>query len=936
MSTRLVLLSLSLFAARSAQAASITEDFNGADPYVVWAQNGAYVINEKRIVDAGGGEKALLIDVTLQTATYLYFTAPLPTSDKIPLVDLHVDGDVKVETVTGKGSVTLGATYALPSIYGGMALPVDPRLSTATAWTHQSGAWTQDSVRWNFLRSYLPQAQSSEVPIYVHKGVVIYITADPGTRFRFLVDRLSISGDNPTVASYSAATDPLFAAYRIRISSEIAAVVDEIRRFQLPTPHDPNAETYLASVQAEAQAILAAASSRGVPSITEHKRLHAIKDSLPSLLIPVAPGAYSVYILDDPFGGQKVIPTHYPVPGVAGNVLKLRAAPGEIESGSFVIKSAGQSLSNIALTVTPPAGWSGPDALSAKWVKSWFQSGEFSIGVGPAFYTPELLVNDLELVHVDTATKKNYLRASVGGVSGYYDITLTTGSGLPTGAVVMDAPVLTAASIPAQWNQQVWVTVRVPADAAAGRHQGRVDIDVPGLERTSITVDVEVLPFALAPSLVEHGIYYAGTVVSNSGVVDNMYLYSKSEKQVLLELQDLKAHGVLYPSTYQGLNPTNNYAATRRALALMKQAGLPTDKIRTLGTTTNEFAVPLDPATLQAKLTSLTNNVKTWQSIAAQEGFGTVYVYGRDEASGPGLSSQRAAWQRIRDLGAKVFVACYQDAFALMGDVLDFPILAGAAFSKTAVDAWHAQGASIGMYANPQVGVEEPLTYRKNYGLALFTQGYDAAYDFAYHWYFGKGYGSVWNDFDHAQYSEHNFVYPTSDGLVGTIQWEGYREGVNDTRYLATLLARDRRETQDSLRAWVKSRLDAGTSLESIRSAVIARIMAAPGDPAPPVLSSVQVVTIDSTTVSVRWDSDKDCDSRVEFSSAPAAGVGVARDSRWLRSHALRLGALQAGADYSFRVFSKDLLGRETGSQPLVFNTGASVPANPKQLRSLP
>jgi len=32
------------------------------------------------------------------------------------------------------------------------------------------------------------------------------------------------------------------------------------------------------------------------------------------------------------------------------------------------------------------------------------------------------------------------------------------------------------------------------------------------------------------------------------------------------------------------------------------------------------------------------------------------------------------------------------------------------------------------------------------------------------------------------------FVYPAADGVIDTIQWEGFREGVDDVRYLSTLL----------------------------------------------------------------------------------------------------------------------------------------------------
>jgi len=31
-------------------------------------------------------------------------------------------------------------------------------------------------------------------------------------------------------------------------------------------------------------------------------------------------------------------------------------------------------------------------------------------------------------------------------------------------------------------------------------------------------------------------------------------------------------------------------------------------------------------------------------------------------------------------------------------------------------------------------------------------------------------------------------AYPTENGVVGTVQWEGFREGVDDVRYLSTLL----------------------------------------------------------------------------------------------------------------------------------------------------
>ena len=96
---------------------------------------------------------------------------------------------------------------------------------------------------------------------------------------------------------------------------------------------------------------------------------------------------------------------------------------------------------------------------------------------------------------------------------------------------------------------------------------------------------------------------------------------------------------------------------------------------------------------------------------------------------------------------------------------------------------WHSVGSEIFSYSNPQVGVEEPLLYRYNYGLARWKADYDGAMTFAYQW----AYGHIWNDFDSEKFRDHCFSYPTINGVVGTIQWEGFREGVDDVRYITTL-----------------------------------------------------------------------------------------------------------------------------------------------------
>ena len=87
------------------------------------------------------------------------------------------------------------------------------------------------------------------------------------------------------------------------------------------------------------------------------------------------------------------------------------------------------------------------------------------------------------------------------------------------------------------------------------------------------------------------------------------------------------------------------------------------------------------------------------------------------------------------------------------------------------------------MLWQPNGGVENPEVNRRNFGLLLWQNNYDGAANYAYQ----HSFGNIWNDFDDVLYREHNFTYPTVDGVVDTIAWEGYREGVDDVRYMTKL-----------------------------------------------------------------------------------------------------------------------------------------------------
>ena len=106
--------------------------------------------------------------------------------------------------------------------------------------------------------------------------------------------------------------------------------------------------------------------------------------------------------------------------------------------------------------------------------------------------------------------------------------------------------------------------------------------------------------------------------------------------------------------------------------------------------------------------------------------------------------------------------------------------------NQAQVRAYHSMGHKVMSYANPQGGREMPEKYRRNYGLELWRRGLDGACTYAYQHSLGHG----WDDFDGGPgwpLRDHNMAYPTVSGVIPTLQWEGYREGYDDLRYMATL-----------------------------------------------------------------------------------------------------------------------------------------------------
>ncbi len=466
---------------------------------------------------------------------------------------------------------------------------------------------------------------------------------------------------------------------------------------------------------------------------------------------------------------EQVLPTPRP-PEAVSDEMTIQACRGEYEPASFVVYALEEAL-DLECTVgdlTGEAGTIPAAAVDLRSVKCWYQSGppgRFPLNKGMHLLTPELLLKDDTLVGVDEEARGNYVRLSFPNGSRRW-LWISSPEPLPEerdtsveAMPIRDAETLQPIPIAAETAKRVWVTVHVPAEAASGEYVGEILLSSAGRELGRMRLRLTVLPFDLEPNCLESSIYFHWGIdldLEGQGTVAHS---RRSLAQYKAELRNLLQHGVDNPT----VGVRYDTGLLRTVLEARREVGMRNDHL---------YYLVAGTGTPSAKIREIIE-------IGKEFGFEDVYFYGRDEAQEDALTAQREEWQRVHQAGGRVFVAGSQGQnFPLVGDLQDLLVCYGDP-SKEEAARWHGNGHKIFSYANPQSGSEVPETYRRNFGLLLAANDYDGSMTYIY--YHG------WNDFSGKTYRQHNFIYPTADGCIDTIQWEGYREGQDDLRYLATL-----------------------------------------------------------------------------------------------------------------------------------------------------
>jgi len=560
---------------------------------------------------------------------------------------------------------------------------------------------------------------------------------------------------------------------------------------------------------------------------------------LVGLLSTVCFGAdYTVHVVDPPITDYLIL-ADGPLPPICqeAQTLRLSACQGEYEPASFVVSTT-ERLENVRIGVgrlSGPGGEWPRDALDIRVVKEYYRSTS-TVGNAPV---PTLLVHDDSFLAIepdptaeDPDRKKNVVRGEL-----------------------RDAPTLRPVTI--EKRKQFWITVHVPRNAEPGTYRTTVRI-VPGnSKRAELELAVKVYPFALLPPMLEYSIYYPVLLLLPGEEPQEAHpLFRQlTTEQYRRELENMLAHGLSNPTIYWA----STFSRLEEILRIREAVGMRTKALYLLGAPlpVGWYYRPLTPEERQ----ETHENVRQLNAWARQRGYEQVFWYAPDEQWGEKLSAEHDSMLAVHEAGGKVFVACGKDFFERVGDVLHRPILGVDAVAdmvrfateknygpteslchsaeiaragsverlatnagyRRCIDGVHHLGRNIYRYTTHQVPF--PQWHRRHEGLGLWHVGFDGVMNWAY----------THIDADRVNQPLHYaMVYRTDNGVLDTLPWEGFREGVDDVRYLTTLLTTLNKTLGrfpddpliDETYQWLKNLDVAGGDLDAIRREMARRIMA--------------------------------------------------------------------------------------------------------------
>ncbi len=494
----------------------------------------------------------------------------------------------------------------------------------------------------------------------------------------------------------------------------------------------------------------------------------------------------------------------YPEDGVLEGELQTVLAQGEFEPASFQLFSF-DDLDKVTLKVSDLAGPGGAKLtakdLDLRVVKVWFQNGNAWVSYfdDPGLkLVPELLLHDENLIKVDLKKEANYARVIEdgkenwiwisapkdflsGGYRNFYKIFDSMAKSF------RDAETLQPVALEKNAFKQFILTIHAPKGQKPGTYRGKIAVAQGGKALADIPVAVRVLPFELPfPRTYRE--------LDRPFVVGMMGADAGNDPKLL---QDYFDHGMFHPG----------FKHDKETIALMRKIGYPLDWVGD-GAGVSWFALNFGGRMsfdqyIEAKF-GAKRLAEKWDKLVGHHNVLTSYG---DEQGSAFVTAHRELFEQYFANGIKMGCAGH-DALLIKGGYLyeNMP-LGTMPDDLERIDRWNQIGDKyLAFYACQHTGSENPEFVRYQHGLLGYLSGMSMTcnYEFA---------TGPMDDLANDVYRPMVITYRNSDGLMETIQWSGFREGVDDMRYMTCLklLAREADEKGD-----VKARIAAKKALQYI------------------------------------------------------------------------------------------------------------------------
>ena len=491
-----------------------------------------------------------------------------------------------------------------------------------------------------------------------------------------------------------------------------------------------------------------------------------------------------------PTSETQYLPDVYPFDGEAGVPVRIVMAQDEYEPGSFLIYAL-KDLGKVDFIVSDLKSADGKvlpkDKLDLKTIKVWYQNGNgwYSYFQDPGLkLCPELLLNDEDLIKVDTEKVANYARLTEadGTVTyrwltapraienrienaGGYRLDETFCSMKPN---FTDAPVFKGATLNEGEFKQFFLTVHADAKQSAGLYKGAIALKTKdGKNVGSIPVEVRVLPFVLPEPKTYFDIEKDFLVFFCEYISFELIRQINGNDQALAEKQLIS----LQKNFYRHGEVTPNHRESDRRPDIDKAAGMK----RQFAGCSMKLGRPADMR-YHARTTSKKMRARYGNDFLMFGSWGDEYGLSTLKGIRPMVDIYKNEGFRFMINSRHGYSAgCY------LADLFWPPVNPDSSTSNATEKLNFLGGDSyFGWYACQHVGVENPAFIRRQYGLGAYRGGFSCHFNYAHHL---NGY----NDVRGSTYKSMNFVYGHGDGVLDTLAWEAFREGMDDIRYATKL-----------------------------------------------------------------------------------------------------------------------------------------------------